>query len=342
MPPSLYLPILVVVVAAIAFSAPFATGTGRQDKLSKDDDRSAKLHIVSGSDGHPVLWNQPASIENLDLFYGPGSREDAPDPSGKFYYAGGDKKGTQKKIYVKDDKGREWIVKFGEEARPETVATRIVWAMGYHADQDYFVAQVHIDGLARPDAVNVSFKRRHYGYEEVGLWDWEHNPFVGTRELDGLKALMVFLGNWDLKSSNNWVVRPDSKGSENPDDRIYYVEDLGATFGTTGSFEHDLHLPFHPAAGTKDQPYDYADEPFIEGVTGGTVQFHYKGKDPAVVKGISVANAQWMGGMLARLSQKQLIDAFRAGGYGDGEIAALLPAIKDRIRELQQPGQGNP
>jgi hypothetical protein len=343
-PSPLYVPILAVVIASIAFGA-IAGGTSGQDKLgnlSGDDDRSGKLHVVSGSDGHPVLWNQPASIENLDLFYGPGGREDAPDPSGKFYYAGGDKKGTLKKIYVKDDKGREWTVKFGQEARPETVATRIVWAMGYHVDEDYFVAKVHIDGIPQPDSTNVSFKRRHYGYEEAGLWDWQHNPFVGTRELDGLKVVMVFLGNWDLKSSNNQVVRPDNKSGANPDDRIYYVEDLGATFGTTGSFEHDLHLPFHPAAGTKDQPYDYADEPFIDGVIGGTVQFHYKGREPVVLKGISVANAQWMGGMLARLTQKQLIDAFRAGGYGDGEIAALLPAIKERIRELQQPGQANP
>jgi hypothetical protein len=341
-PSPLSIPILVVVIAAIAFSAPFAGGTSHQDKVSKDDDRSAKLHVVSGSEGHPVLWKEPASIENLDLSYGPGSREDAPDPSGKFFYSGRDKKRTQKETYVKDDKGREWIVKLGEEARPETLASRIVWAMGYHVDQDYLVAQVHIDGLPHPDAVNVRFKPRHHGYEEVGLWDWQHNPFVGTRELDGLKVLMAFLDNWDLRSLNNKVVSPDKKGDQGSDDRIYYVGDLGTTFGTTGSFEHDLHLPFHPAAGTKDQPFDYADEPFIDGVSGGTVQFHYKGRDPAVLKGISVANAQWMGGMLARLSDKQLITALRAGGYGDMEISALLPAIKDRIRELQQPGQGNP
>ncbi|HEY6333592.1 MAG TPA: hypothetical protein VI756_30005 [Blastocatellia bacterium] len=347
----LCLPVLGAVIAAIAFSAllPGATihagGTIRQDKVSKvskGDDRPAKLHVVSGNEGHPVLWNQSASIETLDLFYGSGSRQDAPDPSGKFYYAGRDNKGTQKETYVKDDKGREWIVKFGQQARPEAVATRIVWAMGYHVDQDYLLPQVHIDGMPHPDALNVGFKPRPSGYEEVGLWDWQHNPFVGTRELDGLKVLMAFLDNWDLKSSNNKVVRPDNKSGENPDDRIYYVANLGATFGTTGSFEHDLHLPFHPAAGTKDEPFDYADEPFIDGVIGGAVQFHYKGRDPAVMKGISVANAQWMGGMLARLSQKQLIDAFRAGGYGDMEISVLLRAIKDRIGELQQAGQGNP
>jgi hypothetical protein len=233
-PSPLSIPILVVVIAAIAFSAPFAGGTSHQDKVSKDDDRSAKLHVVSGSEGHPVLWKEPASIENLDLSYGPGSREDAPDPSGKFFYSGRDKKRTQKEIYVKDDKGREWIVKLGEEARPETLASRIVWAMGYHVDQDYLVAQVHIDGLPHPDAVNVRFKPRHHGYEEVGLWDWQHNPFVGTRELDGLKVLMAFLDNWDLRSLNNKVVSPDKKGDQGSDDRIYYVGDLGTTFGTTG------------------------------------------------------------------------------------------------------------
>src|SRR5580704_10272031 len=141
-PSQFYIPVLVLVIAALAFSAPFAGGARRQDKAAKHDDRSDKLQVVSGSEGHPVLWKQPENVESLDLFYGPGSRDGAPDPSGKFSFEGRDKKGTQKKIYVKDDKGQEWTVKFGEEARPETVATRIVWAMGYHADQDYFVPQV--------------------------------------------------------------------------------------------------------------------------------------------------------------------------------------------------------
>ena len=53
------------------------------------------------------------------------------------------------------------------------------------------------------------------------------------------------------------------------------------------------------------------------------------------MKGIPVENAKWMGNMLGRLSEKQLTDAFRAGGYDDSEISTLVRATQGRIKELQ-------
>lgn len=311
-------------------------GLGTQEpKQNKAEKKKEKPRVVDGTEGRPLLWNEPGAIESLDLFYGAGGSEGAPDLTGRFTYVGADTNGTQKKIYVIDDKGREWTVKFGEEARPETTATRIVWAAGYHTDEDYFVDRVHIDGMPGGDATNVRFKRRHNGLKEVGLWTWENNPFVGTRELDGLKVLMVVMNNWDLKVVNNKVVRPTKKSGEDTDERIYYVGDLGATFGKTGSLIHDLHLPGDPPAGTKDKPGQYAHQAFIDGVRDGAVRFHYKGKDPSALKGIRVENAKWMGDILARLSDKQLRDAFRAGGYNGSEASMLVRALQDRIKELQ-------
>lgn len=333
------LAILFLSIAMIApgFNPCVLGGLGPQEKPNKNKPEKEKerARVVDASEGRPVLWTEPVEIESLDLFYGPGGKEGAPDLTGRFTYVAADKKGTQKKIYVKDDKEREWTVKFGPEARPETVATRFVWAVGYHTDEDYFVPRVHIDGMPGGDAVNVRFKRRHIGFKDVGLWTWENNPFIGTRELEGLKVLMVVLNNWDLKVDNNKVVRPAKKSGEDTDERIYYVGDLGATFGKTGSLAHELHLPGDPPAGSKGKPGQYAHQAFIDGVRDGTVRFHYKGKDPTALKGIRVENAKWMGDMLARLSEKQLTDAFRAGGYGDSEISTLARAMQERIRELQ-------
>ena len=334
---------LSIVFLAIAMVAPGFNPSdvrvlGAQEKPShnKVEKQKQKTRVADSSEGHPVLWNEQADIESLDLFNGPGGSEGAPDLTGKFTYVAADNKGTQKKIYVKDDKDREWTVKFGPEARPETVATRIVWAAGYHTDEDYFVERVHIEGMpGGGDAMKVRFKRRHTGYKDVGLWTWDKNPFVGTRELDGLKVLMVLLNNWDLKVINNIVVRPSKKTGEDTDERIYYVEDLGATFGKTGSLAHDLHVPGDPPAGSKDKPSEYAGQTFIDGVKDGTVRFHYKGKDSPAVKGIPVENAKWMGNMLGRLSEKQLSEAFRAGGYSESEISTLVHATQGRIKELQ-------
>ena len=293
-----------------------------------------KTRIVDPGEGHPVLWKRPADIRSLDLFYGSGGRKGAPNLSDKFTFIGRDAKGSQLKIYVKDSENREWIVKFGPEARPETTATRIVWAMGYHTDDDYFVRRVQIEGW-HGDAANVRFKRRHNGFKHVGLWTWEHNPFNGTREMDGLKVLMALLNNWDLKYTNNKVVRPDKKSAMDPDERIYYVSDLGASFGKTGAIARKLHLPGDPQAGTKDRPDQYAQESFIHGVDNGSVHFNYEGKDRSALRGIPVENARGMGMLLGRLSEKQLADAFRAGGYDDSEVRLLVHAMRERIAELQ-------
>jgi len=271
---------LFLVMIAPGFNPPVLGASEAQEKAKQNKAKKEKPQVVDGSEGHPILWNEPTNVETLDLFYGPGGSEGAPDPTGKITYVGADTNGTQKKIYAKDDKDREWTVKFGPEARPETVATRFVWAMGYHTDEDYFVERAHIDGMPGGNATNVRFKRRHNGLKEVGLWTWENNPFIGTRELDGLKVLMVVMNNWDLKVVNNKVVRPTKKSGEDTDDRIYYVGDLGATFGKTGSLAHELHLPGDPPAGTKDKPSQYARQDFIE--RAGHVFAHHLRRRTAV------------------------------------------------------------
>jgi hypothetical protein len=114
------------------------------------------------------------------------------------------------------------------------------------------------------------------------------------------------------------------------------VSDLGASLGATGSMFRRLMLFTETRVGTKGDPSDYADDKtFIEGVSNGEVRFHYKGKDPGALKGITVENARWMGSMLGRLSEKQLGDAFRGAGFDDTEVATYVRAMQERIGELQ-------
>jgi hypothetical protein len=302
----------------------------------KSGNKKEKRQVLAAEEikGQPVLWKDPGNIGARDLFYGFGGKENAPDLSAKFTFMGRDKSGTSEKMYVNDSNGKEWIVKFGPEAKPETAASRIVWAVGYHVDRDYFVKRVHIEGRGGFEARDVRFKLRHAGFKEEGLWRWEVNPFLGTRELDGLKVLMALLNNWDLKYDNNKIARPDKKSGEH-DEALFYVSDLGAAFGTTGALARKL-LPFgDPPAGSKGDPGGYARQPFIDGVKNGAVVFHYKGKDPGALRGISVEHARWMGNLLAQLSDKQLSDAFRAAGWGDADVATLTGVVRGRIQQLQ-------
>lgn len=305
---------------------------GKKQKEGKEKDSA---DAGGAREAHPVLWQEPSDIETRDLFNGPGGAEGAPEANGKFTFEARSKGGTSEKIHVVDDKGRKWTVKFGPEAKPETASTRIVWAAGYHVDQDYFVKRTHIEGRGGFDVWDVRFERRDDGYKEEGLWPWDTNPFSGTREQQGLKVLMALLNNWDLKVDNNKIVRPDKKSGGDRDTRVYYIADLGATLGSTGSFFAKLPFFGNAPAGSKGDAEAYSHQVFIDGVRNGQVVFHYKGKAPKVLEGVTVENARWMGNLLGRLSDKQLTDAFRAGGFSDSEVTTYVGAVRARISALK-------
>jgi hypothetical protein len=84
-----------------------------------------------------VLWRKPTDTSSLNLFYGPGGNEHQPhDP---FTFLKEDLAGSNPKFDVLESDGVTWKVKLGEEARPETVASRFVWAVGYYTNEDYFL-----------------------------------------------------------------------------------------------------------------------------------------------------------------------------------------------------------
>ncbi len=99
---------------------------------------------VSGGD---ILWSNPADIASRDLYYGPGGKKHAPPTT--FTFIKEDLKGSNPKYDVKDSDGIKWKIKLGQEAKPETVASRLVWAVGYEANEDYFLPTLQVQGLPK-------------------------------------------------------------------------------------------------------------------------------------------------------------------------------------------------
>jgi hypothetical protein len=308
-------------------SIPNNRGAGYQDKKTTD----------AATDSYALMWEDPVDIESRDLFYGIGGEKGAPSPSGKYIFIRRETGGVSEKILVEDERDRKWVVKLGLEPRPETVATRIVWAVGYHVDQDYFVKQVIVKrGKEELLLGDVRFERDDDGFKKVGRWDWQSNPFAGTREFDGLKTLMALLNNFDLKTNNNKIIQPKKKKGSEKTKLIYYVNDLGATLGSTGYWFTELPLIGEMPAGTKGVPERFVRQPFIEEVRNGKVIFHMqRRRAKRRLEGVKVENARWMGELLARLSDKQLADAFRAGGFTEQETASYVGAIRERIEQLR-------
>jgi hypothetical protein len=83
----------------------------------------------------PPCCGETRGYCSRNLFYGPGGGS---SPTAR-YILKEDREGTNPKFEVQDRDGVKWKVKLGEEARPETVASRLAWAVGYFANDDYFL-----------------------------------------------------------------------------------------------------------------------------------------------------------------------------------------------------------
>lgn len=306
----------------------------------------------SGNVARRVIWRHPGNIARRDLLYGPGSSALA--PVGPFTFVEENKSGESPKFVVRDARGVEWTVKLGPEAQAETVSTRLVWAVGYFAEEAYYFDEVRIDRMPKlsrgQDYVNgdivrgARFEPDRPGMKRGSTWSWHNNPFEGTRELSGLKVLMILLNNFDARSENNRVIYADGpRGRE----ARYYVTDLGATLGRAGGLG---------GTRTKNDLADFLSTGFVLGVDEGAVKFdydtrptglghlsvvhplYYRGevRKEQAMRGIPVAHARWIGSLLNQLSNEQLRDAFAAAGYSENVRESYVAALRERINQLTQ------
>ena len=270
--------------------------------------------------GTPVLWRDrdPA---RLDLASGPGGASMRP-ATRRLRFLKEEKGGYSKKYRVRDARGREWVVKIGKEAQSEAAATRLIWAAGYETEITYLVPRVTIPG--KGTFSNVRFEARPKTVKRLDEWGWEQNPFTGTRELDGLKVLMVLINNWDLKDSNNVILH-----TPGTDELRYAISDLGATFGKSGGPGF-----FWRITRSRSEPEDYADTKFIDKVEDGYVDFDFTGMNERLFEKVKVEHARWIGERLSRMNDGQLATIFRSANYTPAETRLLTRVVRARIEEL--------
>ena len=295
--------------------------------LSQDDKQDKKKEKKQAPQGVPVLWRQPDDIGSRDLLLGPGGAAMKPDVSSVTFIKE-EKGGYSKKYRVKDGKGRVWVAKLGKEAQSETAAVRLVWAAGYVTEINYLVPRLTIEGKGTFE--NVRLEARPENVERLDEWVWTENPFVGKRELQGLKVLMALMENWDLKDDNNRILVVKN-GNRN--ELHYIVSDLGTTFGKTGGQKSPMAF-IRSIKGSRNEPDDYVNDEFIDEVQGNTVRLDYDGKNASLMRNITLEDARWIGSLLARLSDRQIQDAFRAANYSSEEVRLLTNAVRKRINEL--------
>ncbi|HEX8634786.1 MAG TPA: hypothetical protein VF703_11615 [Pyrinomonadaceae bacterium] len=311
----------ITAVAACLLVSGASQGRALQEKSEKKKGAPA---------GTPVLWQEPEDIASRNLLWGAGGARMRPDVR-RLTFIKEEKGGFSKKYRVRDAAGRVWVAKVGKEAQSETAATRLLWAAGYMTEITYLIPRVSIPGKGAFE--NVRFEARPENVEREGAWEWERNPFVGTRELQGLKVMMVLLNNWDTKDENNVLLAVPARGGTQ---LRYAISDLGATLGDTGKWP--LLWRF---TRSRNDPRGFRGDKLIDEIKeDGRVDFEFSGKKRGMYNDITVEQARWVGQLLSRLNDRQLADAFRAANYSRAEVRTLSRAVRARINELARLRRG--
>jgi hypothetical protein len=229
-----------------------------------------------------------------------------------------------------------------------------VWAAGYNTEESYYFNRANIDGMKKlsrgqkyvqgNSVVGARFESRRENIKRGKEWSWRDNPFKNTRELNGLKTMMVLTNNWDTFKKNNKVLHNKDTNEAN-----YTVTDLGATMGKAAGAG---------AGRSKNNVRDYTRSRFVKKVDGDNVKFNYdvrpkklgllsvfyppyyirQHKATTTMNKVPVSDAAWIGAKMAQLSDEQLRDAFRAAGYDRNTQDAYARAVRNRINELNRLG----
>jgi hypothetical protein len=297
-----------------------------------------------------AIWRDPGPVDALDLASGPDGPEGAPVPPFRFveeHFAG-----SRPCVSVRDARHRTWRIKWGDEVQGETLATRLAWAAGYFVESTYYVADGRVESvrdLKRAgtcvDASGLFTSARFELEEEDAIthfdehsWSWADNPFTGTRELNGLKIVMMWVSNWDAKDvrdvargSNTAIFEyPLQDGSR---EARYLISDWGGAFGRWGSV---VNRGRWDCQGFADQTPQ-----FVTGVQDDVVQWGYSGQRTAdIAAGIRVSDVAWLMKYLGRLTEAQIATAVRASGGTEEEAACFSRSLMERLNQLRSIAAG--
>ena len=77
---------------------------------------------------------------------------------------------------VRDRNGTVWSVKLGPEAQSEVVASRILWAIGFHQPPTYYLPSWTLTGQDAGPKEGGRFRPEIDEWKVVGEWDWTEYP----------------------------------------------------------------------------------------------------------------------------------------------------------------------
>ena len=310
--------------------------------------RAGPRHVLAS---RHVIWRDPGQVDRFDILNGPGGPGGA--PAAPFHFIEEHTSGSQPCVSVTDARGRRWRVKWGNEVRAENFAVRLAWACGYFAETTYFVNEGVIEGARDLQRARMClgedcrFREARFELDDPDVrkmfeehsWAWNDNPFVGTRELHGLKVIVMLLSNWDTKDRRD-VARGSNtaifehKLSRWRREARYLITDWGGSMGRWGG-NIVTRGRWDPEGFAAQTPQ------FVTGVQDGMVLFGYAGQRTAdMSSGIRIDDVRWLSRYLGRVTDAQLRDAIMASGGGKEDADSFAASLRERIEQIRRAGSG--
>ena len=204
------------------------------------------------------------------------------------------------------------------KAQPEVVASRLLWAVGYHQPIVYYVPEWKLKNgpVPKPFGGPVPLELQSRRHRRMVV---DRQPVQGHARTEGL----------DPREPADQQLGPEAK--QQPDchgrgpkaaGRWFIAQDIGASFGKTGW-----------PVGNRNSVEDYERQNFVVGVENGRVQFDYQARHRDLLEDITPADVVWISQLFARITDRQLADAFRAAGMPDEIGQRYIRKLKSKIQE---------
>lgn len=219
----------------------------------------------------------------------------------------------------------------------------MAWAAGYFVEPVYFVRQGRIRRVGDAGRADKYLGKRgefrdgrfelidhSVKYLRTAGWTWEKNPFADTRQLNGLKIIVMLTSNWDNKDdrdrgSNTAIVK---RGTGRDSRLVYMVTDWGGSMGKWGNF---FTRGKWDCDGYRGQTGD-----FIKEIDGREVEFGFTGQHDREFKdGIDIRDVRWIMQYLGRVSDAQIRSGLRASGASAHEQQCFTRAMRRRLNQLR-------
>lgn len=298
------------VALAVALPACVAAAGGGRVKVQVPDTAPPPSQIAQ-------LWIDPGATPR-DLFWEVGGKQYAPPADAVYALGHRDDAGFSVSHDVVGPDDTEWSATIGPEAQTETVVSRILWGLGYHEPPLYSLPSWKLDRGDGDLRVESEARFRHKLKHLTRLkeyWHWADTPFLGAREFRGLLVVMLMLNSSDLKDDDNSI--DELKEPLDGAAKWFLVRDLGAALGRPGRL--------YPRRNWID---GFERQGFIRQVRGDRIVFDCTGRHQQILEMIAPDDVRWAARQMARLTDAQWQDAFRAA---DAIAARYIRGIKEKI-----------